>query len=88
MHNYKEENDKRLAAYKALEAEYQRSDNVDELNKRVINLQFANTRLFQELQEMKKINEKLLNRINEPEVVEQNYTLEDLRMLKAMGVGI
>src|ERR1700676_4839477 len=80
--NYKEDNLKRMAMYKAQEEAYKRSENIDELNKRVLDLQFANTRIYGELQAQRKLCDVLiarLNKYNTPED-EQGYTAEDLKM--------
>lgn len=89
-HDYKSENLKRMAMYKAQEAAYQRSDNIDELNKRVIDLQFANIRIYGELQAQRKLCDVLiarLNTYNTPEI-EKGYTKADLEMLRQMGIKV
>ena len=88
MNDYKQDNLKRMAMYKAQEEAYRRSDNIDELNKRVIDLQFANTRIYGELQAQRKLCDVLLARLNQyntPEI-EKGYTKDDLEMLRQMGI--
>lgn len=84
------EQEKRIAAFRAEQEAYQRSENIEDLNKRVLNLQFANTRLFQELQQTQNLNKVLMVRLsayNELSLIEE-YTPEDLRMLKDMGIAL
>lgn len=85
---YQDANRKRMEMYKAQQEEYRRMENIDELNKRVLDLQFANTRIYGELQSQRKLCEVLLARLskyNEPPV-EEGYTEDDLKFLKAVGI--
>ncbi len=90
MSNFQEENKKRMAMYRAQEEAYRRSDNIDELNKRVLDLQFANMRIYQELQSQRQLCDvliKRLNKYNSPEPLEDGqYTKDDLEMLRQMGI--
>jgi predicted RNase H-like nuclease (RuvC/YqgF family) len=88
MHDFAEENKKRMAFYKAQEESKQAHDLVDELSKRVANLQSANIRLFNEAASQKRLNAELmsrLSRLNDP-VDSKGYTQEDLKFLKALGI--
>ena len=78
-----------MEVYKAEQEAYVRSENIDHLNRQVFNLQFANGRIYQELLSKKKLCDVLMARLskyNEPPEVPE-YSTEDLRMLKSMGIA-
>lgn len=80
--------DKRAAAYRAEQERLKLKDDSQELERRIFNLQVGNTKLFQEIQSLRRLNKVLSDRLsqyNEPPVIEE-YTNEDLRMMKAMGI--
>lgn len=91
MHNqYHDDIKRRMEAYKAEQEAYERSDNLELLNRRVINLSFANSQLYRELTSQKRLTETLiarLNNMNEPPKTEE-YSSDDLRMFKSMGISV
>lgn len=88
--SYQEDNKKRMEMYAAQEAAYKRSENIEDLNKRVLDLQFANTRIYQELQSQRQLCDvliKRLNKYNTPEPLQDGeYTKDDLEFLRQLGI--
>jgi hypothetical protein len=88
VHNFQEENKKRMDLYKAQEESKQASDLIGELTKRILDLQYANVRLFNEAASQKRLNVDLmalLSGYNDP-VDYKGYTQEDLKFLKVLGI--